>query len=455
MTTAHTTLFQRQASLYLRSGQHWHNKARARKHTSVYADPAAHGCSTRKRVQAQANKGFGRAKEAQESKKDVKPKKKKPNKSSKSTSPALQTNKLQQQFKSAAEGVQEGVQQFDEEFEARLKGLKQQTQRTLSDKKPEPTDEVPRNMYADPPPLSETLFGKKDEATSNPDEPSSFFNQAALTVGSLLLVVVFLVVSGGPDLANFAQPRKPPSQTRELSDDQKAQLKQQAQKYESQLASNAADLEALEGAGVSYAQLGDFKQAETLLAKLTGARPTDPEAWRLLVLLPDLLRRVAAWTRHIPSTANYRSDNRMFAETRFQLGDYKGTAAAYEKAMAVAPSIDLLQNLAAAYVNDGKPQAAIDAVKAAGQHLPSNQDELVALGYGDSELSLLLGRVYAQWPGHDGQALDIYDKGYLARGVLFRGEGRQGDAERMFLQARYIAPKESRALVDRVIGPSQ
>lgn len=73
-------------------------------------------------------------------------------------------------------------------------------------------------------------------------------------------------------------------QTRELSDDQKVQLKQQAQKYESQLASNAADLKALEGAGVSYAQLGDFKQAEKLLAKLTSARPTDPEAWRLLVI---------------------------------------------------------------------------------------------------------------------------------------------------------------------------
>lgn len=72
-------------------------------------------------------------------------------------------------------------------------------------------------------------------------------------------------------------------QTRELSADQKAQLKEQAQKYESQLASNSADLEALEGAGVSYAQLGDFKRAETLIAKLTSARPTDPEAWRLLV----------------------------------------------------------------------------------------------------------------------------------------------------------------------------
>lgn len=64
-------------------------------------------------------------------------------------------------------------------------------------------------MYAEPPPLSQTLFGNKDEEKDNPNEPSSFFNQAALTVGSLLLVVVFLVVSGGPDLANFAQPQKP------------------------------------------------------------------------------------------------------------------------------------------------------------------------------------------------------------------------------------------------------
>ena len=102
--------------------------------------------------------------------------------------------------------------------------------------------------------------------------------------------------------------------------------------------------------------------------------------------------------------------NALQAETRFQLADYKGTAAAYQQAMASAPNIDLLQNLAAAYVNDGKPQAAIDAVKVAGQHLPSNQEELVTIGYGESELSLLLGRIYAQWPGHDGQALDIYDK---------------------------------------------
>jgi tetratricopeptide (TPR) repeat protein len=72
-------------------------------------------------------------------------------------------------------------------------------------------------------------------------------------------------------------------QSRELSADQKAQLKQQAQQFETQLASNSQDVEALEGAGVSYAQLGDFKRAEALLSKLTSAKPKDPEAWRLLV----------------------------------------------------------------------------------------------------------------------------------------------------------------------------
>ena len=72
-------------------------------------------------------------------------------------------------------------------------------------------------------------------------------------------------------------------QNRELSADQKAQLKQQAQQFETQLASNSQDVEALEGAGVSYAQLGDFKRAEGLLSKLTTAKPQDAEAWRLLV----------------------------------------------------------------------------------------------------------------------------------------------------------------------------
>lgn len=44
-------------------------------------------------------------------------------------------------------------------------------------------------------------------------------------------------------------------------------------------------------------------------------------------------------------------------------------------------------------------------------------------------------------------------RGYLAKGVLLRQEGRKGDADRAFLQARFMAPKELRAIVDRVAAP--
>ena len=125
----------------------------------------------------------------------------------------------------------------------------------------------------------------------------------------------------------------------------------------------------------------------------------------------------------------------MQAETRLKLADNKGAATAFEQAMAASPSIDLLQNLAAAYVNDGKPQAAIAAVQAAGQRLPTSQAELVNFGYGESEISLLLGRVYAQWPGHDSQAFDIYDKLIQKSPNDFRYDTGQLNPEFGFLTA--------------------
>ena len=72
-------------------------------------------------------------------------------------------------------------------------------------------------------------------------------------------------------------------QAPELTAELKAELQQQAEKFEGQISSNPGDLEALEGAGVTYAQLGDYKRAEGLLAKLTSAKSDDAEAWRLLV----------------------------------------------------------------------------------------------------------------------------------------------------------------------------
>jgi hypothetical protein len=70
--------------------------------------------------------------------------------------------------------------------------------------------------------------------------------------------------------------------------------------------------------------------------------------------------------------------------------------------------------------------------------------------------------VFSQWERHDSDALAVYDaiidknpadfRGYLAKGVLLRRQGRKGDMQRAFLQARYNAPPEARPLLDRVIG---
>lgn len=67
------------------------------------------------------------------------------------------------------------------------------------------------------------------------------------------------------------------------------------------------------------------------------------------------------------------------------------------------------------------------------------------------------GKAYAAWRGHDQDALAAYDtltrafptdfRGYLAKGMFLRDRGRQSDAERMFLQAKFYAPDSMRAFV--------
>lgn len=71
--------------------------------------------------------------------------------------------------------------------------------------------------------------------------------------------------------------------------------------------------------------------------------------------------------------------------------------------------------------------------------------------------------MYTQWVRHDAEALAVYDglierhpedfRGFAAKGVLLRRQGKKGDAQRLFVQARYYAPPELRSLVDRIISP--
>lgn len=42
-------------------------------------------------------------------------------------------------------------------------------------------------------------------------------------------------------------------------------------------------------------------------------------------------------------------------------------------------------------------------------------------------------------------------RSYLAKGLLLKGNGRAGDAQRMFLQARYLAPAGALSVVDQII----
>ena len=42
-------------------------------------------------------------------------------------------------------------------------------------------------------------------------------------------------------------------------------------------------------------------------------------------------------------------------------------------------------------------------------------------------------------------------RAYLAKGLLLQAQGSPGDAQRYFLQAKYHAPKESRAVVEAII----
>ena len=74
----------------------------------------------------------------------------------------------------------------------------------------------------------------------------------------------------------------------------------------------------------------------------------------------------------------------------------------------------------------------------------------------------LYAQVYSQWDRHVADALAVYDsivqkdptefRGFLAKGVLLRKEGRKGDAQRAFLQARYNAPPEALYLIEKVIA---
>ncbi|ESR63288.1 hypothetical protein CICLE_v10013945mg, partial [Citrus x clementina] len=74
------------------------------------------------------------------------------------------------------------------------------------------------------------------------------------------------------------------------------------------------------------------------------------------------------------------------------------------------------------------------------------------------QVELLLGKAYSDG-GQVSDAVAVYDRlissypndfrGYLAKGIILKENGKVGDAERMFIQARFFAPEKVKALVDQ------
>lgn len=173
---------------------------------------------------------------------------------------------------------------------------------------------------------------------------------------------------------------------------------------------------------------------------------------------------------------------------------------AYEKAAALRQAdLQIVTGLVDAYLADSKPQKAVDYLRQAKQQLaepatagsssgassiegPSTssssdgsssstsgaaeqaqaQQQQPVKPLDDVSLDLMLAKTYTRWRGHDNDVLATYDASiaahpedfrvYLAKGRWLREQGRRGDAERMFIQAKFYARDNpaSAALVQRL-----
>ncbi|KAK1577805.1 hypothetical protein Q3G72_025020 [Acer saccharum] len=224
-----------------------------------------------------------------------------------------------------------------------------------------------------------------------------------------------------------------------LSEEEKSTLQSRLKQYETTLSTSPKDPTALEGAGVTLAELGEYTRAASLLQDLAKEKPSDPDVLRLL------------------------------GEVKYELKDYEGSAAAYRLSAMASKDInfELLRGLTNALLAAKKPDEAVKVLLDSRERLNAEKSDIVKAGNNMGteqqkldpiQVELLLGKAYSDG-GRVSDAVAVYDqlissypndfRGYLAKGIIFKENGRVGDAERMFIQARFFAPENAKALVDR------
>lgn len=231
---------------------------------------------------------------------------------------------------------------------------------------------------------------------------------------------------------------------KELSEEEKNVLQTRLKKYEEMLIISPKDSTALEGAAVTLAELGDYTRAVSLLQDLAKEKPSDPDVFRLL------------------------------GEVKYELKDYEGSAAAYRVSTMVSKDInfEVLRGLTNALLAAKKPDEAVQFLLASRERLSTGKSDDLSVKDGRSgdkketepqkvdpiQVELLLGKAYSDG-GRVSDAVAVYDRlissypndfrGYLAKGIILKENGKVGDAERMFIQARFFAPEKVKALVDQ------
>ncbi|KAB5543899.1 hypothetical protein DKX38_012011 [Salix brachista] len=233
---------------------------------------------------------------------------------------------------------------------------------------------------------------------------------------------------------------------KKLSEDEQDTLRARLKQYELTLSTSPKDSNVIEGAAVTLVELGEYTRAASLLQDLAKVYPTekpgDPDVFRLL------------------------------GEIKYELKDYDGSAAAYRISAAVSKNVDfeVLHGHTNALLAAKKPDEAVQVLLASRARLNSGKSsgvdikvdgngvEIESQEVDPIQVDLLLGKAYSDW-GHVSDAVSVYDqlisshpddfRGYLAKGIILKENGNVGDAERMFIQARFFAPEKAKALVDR------
>ncbi|XP_028791068.1 uncharacterized protein LOC114746957 isoform X2 [Neltuma alba] len=307
---------------------------------------------------------------------------------------------------------------LDVEFEERLKAVKRSA---LEQKQAE----------------EEKQFGAIDYDSPNSDDKTIGLG-TKIGVGVAVLVFGLVFAFGDFLPSGSVSPNEESAVVNnKLSEEEKASLQRRLKEYEAILRNSPKDATALEGAAVTLAELGDYARAASLLDDLTKEKPNDADVFRLL------------------------------GEVKFGLKDYQGSVAAYKTSVTVAKDInfEVLRGLTNSLLAAKKPDEAVQFLLACREQLNSKKtDNVVDSSPTESEkldpvqIELLLGKAYSDW-GHVSDAVAVYDqlisthpddfRGYLAKGIILKENNSLGDAERMFIQARFFAPENAKPLVDR------